>query len=94
MSEEQSPELNSIEEQPSEKATTIKLPSSLKDELDTLKQDNQETYAGVIVRLIAGMAPVESDPETVTVSLPRRVYHMALMLLPGNIADVIRKGVR
>ncbi len=82
------------EEQPTEKATTIKVPPTLKDELDTLKQDDQETYAGVINRLIHARPEPESDQETVIVSLPRRVYQIALMLLPANVSEVMRKGVR
>jgi len=74
--------------------TTIKLPSLLKDELDTLKQDDQETYAGVINRLIHARPEPESDQETVIVSLPRRVYQITLMLLPANVSEVMRKGVR
>jgi hypothetical protein len=86
--------ITQIEEQPVEKPTTIKLSPSLKDELDTLKQDDQETYAGVIARLISGRGPAESTPDTVIISLPRRVYQMMLMVLPGNITDQVRKGVR
>lgn len=74
--------------------TTIKLPSLLKDELDAIKEDDHETYAGVITRLIQGRTPTESDKETVVVSLPRKVYQIMLMLLPGNITDQVRKGVR
>ena len=90
----QSEEITQIEEQIPEKPTTIKLPPSLKDELDTLKQDDQETYASVLDRLIHTRTSPESSPEAVTISIPRQVYHIALMLLPGNIADAIRKGVR
>lgn len=66
----------------------------LKGELDNLKEDDHETYAGVIGRLIHARPEPESDNETVIVSLPRRVYQMMLMLLPGNITDQVRKGVR
>jgi len=89
-----SEEVTQPEEPITEKPTTIKLPPSLKDELDTLKEDDQETYAGVISRLITSRSPVESTANTVTVALPRRVYQMMLMMLPGNISDALRKGVR
>ncbi|MDD1729829.1 MAG: hypothetical protein LUQ50_12255 [Methanospirillum sp.] len=82
------------EETPAEKATTIKVPPTLKDALDTLKQDDQETYAGVISRLIHAPPDLETGPDTVVISLPRRVYHMVLMLLPNNMGEVLRKGVR
>jgi hypothetical protein len=75
-------------------STTIKVPTDLKAELDAIKEDDHETYAGVITRLIQGRAPTESDSETVVVSLPRRVYQMMLMLLPANMSDQMRKGVR
>jgi len=81
-------------EVPTDKTTTIKLPTSLKDELDGIKEDDQETYASVLDRLIHTRTSPESSPDAVTISIPRQVYHIALMLLPGNIADAIRKGVR
>jgi predicted CopG family antitoxin len=77
-----------------EKATTIKVPADLKAELDRLKEDEKETYAGVIERLIQRKTPDESNSDAVTISLPRRVYKMMLMLLPGNLSDQLRKGVR
>ena len=83
-----------IEEQPTEKPTTIKVPTDLKAELDLLKEDEKETYAGVISRLIQAMTPSESDSDVVSISLPRRVYKMILMLLPDNICDQVRRGVR
>ena len=93
-SEEPIIEVTVTEEQPTEKPTTIKVPTALKDELDLLKEDEKETYAGVIGRLIHARPEPESDNETVVVSLPRRVYQMMLMLLPGNMSDQMRKGVR
>jgi len=77
-----------------EKATTIKVPTDLKAELDQLKEDEKETYAGVIERLIRGRLVPQSTPDNVTLSLPRKVYQIMLMLLPGNLSDQIRKGVR
>ncbi len=76
-----------------EKNTTIQVPAGLKDELEALKEE-EETYAGVIKRLIDGRTPIESTEETVSISLPRNVYRMALMFLPSNLSDQIRKGVR
>lgn len=90
----QSEEITQVEESQPEKPTTIKLPPSLKDELDTLKEDDQETYASVLNRLIHTRESPESTTDSVIISIPRKVYSMILMLLPGNIADVIRKGVR
>lgn len=81
-------------EEPTDKTTTIKLPASLKDELDGIKEDDQETYASVLNRLIHTRESPESTKDSVIISIPRKVYHIALMLLPGNIADAIRKGVR
>lgn len=81
-------------EQQTEKATTIKVPTDLKAELDQLKEDEKETYAGVIGRLIHARPEPASDSDTITISLPRQVYKMMLMLLPGNISDQLRKGVR
>lgn len=81
-------------EEPTDKPTTIKLPASLKDELDAIKEDDQETYAGVITRIISTRSPVESTPDTITLSIPRKVYSMILMLLPNNMGEVMRKGVR
>jgi hypothetical protein len=91
-SETQLPE--QTEEPQVDKITTIKVPTSLKDELDGIKEDDQETYASVLDRLIHSRTSPESSPDAVTISIPRQVYHIALMLLPGNIADAIRKGVR
>jgi hypothetical protein len=82
------------ETSPPPTTTTIKLPTSLKDELDRIKQDDQETFAGVIARLIREKSPNKSDPDTVNLSLPRQVYRMILITLPGNLSEQIRKGVR
>jgi hypothetical protein len=81
-------------EDPTDKNTTIKLSVSLKDELDRIKEDDQETYAGVIARLIREKPPNRSDPDTVNLSLPRLVYRRILIILPRNLSDQIRKGVR
>lgn len=81
-------------EETTDKITTIKVPTSLKDELDGIKEDDQETYASVLDRLIHTRKSPESDSNAVTLSIPRQAYQMALMLLPGNVADVLRKGVR
>lgn len=81
-------------EETTDKITTIKVPTSLKDELDGIKEDDQETYASVLDRLIHSRKSPESSPDAVTISIPRQVYHMTLMLLPGNVADVLRKGVK
>lgn len=81
-------------EEITDKITTIKVPTSLKDELDGIKEDDQETYASVLDRLIHTRPSPESTKDAVMITIPRQVYHMALMLLPGNIADVLRKGVR
>jgi hypothetical protein len=77
-----------------DKTTTIKLPVSLKDELDTLKQDDQETYAQTISRLIRMRAAPESNDGAVTISLLRPTYRMILMFLPDNMRDLLIKGVR
>jgi hypothetical protein len=79
---------------PQEKDTTIKVPVDLKGELDAIKADDQESYAGVIRRLIAGREPTKSNGDTVNLSLPRKVYQLVLMVLPANMSDQVRKGVK
>lgn len=130
-----------IEEQ--EKITTIKLPVSLKGDLDTEKADAQESYAGVIERLIAfrkslaaGKAVVaegtvqeingdtatlllkdgttttarilggeppypdgeEAPPavpdDTITLTIPRKVFQFMMMVVPDNLRNALRKGVQ
>jgi hypothetical protein len=83
-----------MQSKPTEKDTTIKVPVDLKGDLDAIKVDSQETYAGVIRRLVEGRIPFESTEDTVNIAIPRKVYRMMVMVLPPNIGDQVRKGVR
>lgn len=76
------------------RSTTIQIPTGMKTELEDLKEDEREPYAGVIRRLIDCRDPPESDEETVHLTLPRRIYKLILMLLPGNLRDQVLQGVK
>jgi hypothetical protein len=73
---------------------TIQIPGELKDGLNAIKVDDRETYASVIQRLLSGRETIESDEETIHLSLPRRVYLQMMMILPESLTDKVRKGVR
>ena len=77
-----------------EPTTTIQLPTELKSELEEMKVDEKDTYAGVIKRLIQGKEKVETPEDTVNISLPKKVYLLLQMALPDNIGEQVRKGVR
>ena len=81
-------------DQTPKKDTTIQISMDLKNELDALKVDDKETYGGVIRRIVNGQPQTESTEETVNLTLPRKLYRMLVMVLPENITDQVRKGVR
>lgn len=77
-----------------EKTTTIQVPVELKGELDSMKVDDKDTYAGVIWRLVNGKETREATDDMINISLPKRVYLLLQMALPDNIGEQVRKGVR
>jgi hypothetical protein len=74
--------------------TTIKIAPDLKEELGKLKTDPDEPYAGVIRRLVSGQTAMESTQDIKIVAIPGKIYALMGMLLPDNIMNEIRKGVK
>jgi hypothetical protein len=82
------------EQQQDTKDTTMKIDSELKGLLDGLKVDEEESYKSVIRRLVEGKTPMESTQDTKHIAIPDKAYRLLMMMLPDNMKEVVRKGVR
>ena len=80
--------------QPDTKDTTLKIDQDLKGVLESMKVDPDEPLKGVIRRLVEGKTPMESTQDTRHIEIPEKVYRLLMMVLPDNMKEVVRKGVR
>jgi hypothetical protein len=77
-----------------EKDTTLKIDPELKGVLESMKTDPDEPLKGVIRRLVEGKTPMESTQDTRHIEIPEKVYRLLMMMLPDNMKEVIRKGIK
>jgi hypothetical protein len=82
------------EPQQDTKDTTLKIDQELKGVLEGMKTDPDEPLKGVIRRLVEGKTPMESTQDTKHIEIPDKAYRLLMMILPDNLQQVIRKGVR
>lgn len=82
------------QKQESQQDTTLKIDPELKGVLESMKTDPDEPLKGVIRRLVEGKTPMESTQDTRHIEIPEKVYRLMMMLLPDNIRETVRKGVR
>ena len=82
------------QKQESQQDTTLKIDPELKGVLEGMKTDPDEPLKGVIRRLVEGKTPMESTQDTRHIEIPEKVYRLMMMLLPDNIRETVRKGVR
>ncbi|MFA6364748.1 hypothetical protein [Methanoregula sp.] len=88
------PTVQKQEPQPDTKDTTLKIDQDLKGVLESMKVDPDEPLKGVIRRLVEGKTPMESTQDTRHIEIPEKVYRLLMMVLPDNMKEVVRKGVR
>ena len=82
------------QKQESQRDTTLKIDPELKGVLESMKTDPDEPLKGVIRRLVEGKTPMESTQDTRHIEIPEKVYRLLMMMLPDNMKEVIRKGIK
>jgi hypothetical protein len=82
------------QKQESQQDTTLKIDQELKGVLESMKTDPDEPLKGVIRRLVEGKTPMESTQDTRHIEIPEKVYRLLMMMLPDNMKEVIRKGIK
>jgi hypothetical protein len=66
----------------------------LKEALEQLKSDPDESCANVLRRLVTRKTPVETTDELVSLAISRQAYLLLIAWLPDNLKEILRAGVR